>query len=600
MPHPTSFHENVIDVPYAADLSGEEAVVAALRERFPDAILEAESFRGDQIVTVKAERLLEVARFLRDDPQMRFDLCVDVTSYDRLPWGQSPRFVTVYQLHSIPFNRRLRLQVPVPGGDHPEVTSVAEIWPTANWLEREVYDLMGIRFRGHPDLRRILLPITWEGHPLRKDAPLGGEPVPFTVNWSDPEFAHLGRQILEPELPHENVPKGMDIQRHIVVNIGPHHPSTHGVLRVIAELEGERIVRVVPDLGYLHSGFEKQAEHVRYKDFVFYTDRMDYTAAMNNNLGYVLAVEKLLGIEVPERAQVIRVIVAELQRLASYLLWLGTHSLDLSGAIMSLLMYAFREREMILDLFEMVCGARLTTSYIRIGGVWRDIPPAFVDRVRDFLAVMPRRLDEYERMLTESPIWRHRTVGVGKISAEQAIALGLTGPSLRASGVPYDLRKVRPYSGYENYDFEVPAISDGDAYARYLVRIFEMRQSLRIIEQALDNLPDGPYKTDNRKVALPPRSELDTSMEALIHHFKLVTEGIRPPKGQVYMSTENPKGEFGIFLVSDGSAHPYRLHVRGPSFVNLQALDPMSRGHLVADLVTNIGSIDIVLGEVDR
>jgi len=382
--------------------------------------------------------------------------------------------------------------------------------------------------------------------------------------------------------------------------MGPQHPSTHGVLRLIVELEGERIVRVVPDVGYLHSGFEKQAESVRYKDFVYYTDRLDYTAAMNNNLGYVLAVEKLLGVEVPPRAQVIRVIVAELQRIAAHLVWLGTHAMDLSGTIHALLMYVFREREMILDMFEMICGARLTTSYIRIGGVWRDIPPAFESRVRDFLALMPARLDEYERMLTDNPVWRKRTQGIGKLTAEQAIALGVTGPMLRATGVPYDLRKVRPYSGYENYDFEIPTSTDGDAYARYLVRVNEMRQSLRIIEQALDNLPDGPYKTPDHKVTLPPREELDTSMEALIHHFKLVTEGIRPPPGQVYMSTENPKGEFGIFIISDGSAHPYRVRVRGPSFVNLQALDPMSRGHLVADLVTNIGSVDIVLGEVDR
>jgi NADH-quinone oxidoreductase subunit C/D len=596
----TALRERIMDVPWEVDAEGERQVVEILRQLFPDAILAAEEFRGDQIVTVKHDRLLEVARFLRDDPRMRFNLCVDVTSYDRLHLNETPRFATVYQLHSIPFNRRLRLVVPLPGGDTPIAPSVVEIWPTADWLEREVYDLMGIRFQGHPDLRRILMPHNWVGHPLRKDYPRGGEPVPFTVTWSDPEFESLGRQILKPQSPPEEIPKGMDPERHLIINMGPQHPSTHGVLRLIVELEGERVVRVVPDLGYLHSGFEKHGESIRYKDFVYYTDRMDYVSAMNNNLGYVLAVEKLLDVEVPPRAQAIRVIMAELQRIASHLVWLATHSMDLSGTIMSLLMYAFREREMILDIFEMVCGARLTTSYIRIGGVWRDVPPAFEPRVRDFLALMPKRLDEYERMLTDNPIWRRRTEGIGKLTAEQAIALGVTGPMLRATGVPYDLRKVRPYSGYEKYDFEVPTATAGDAYARYLVRINEMRQSLRIIQQALDSLPDGPYKTTNRKVALPPREELDTSMEALIHHFKLVTEGIRPPVGQVYMSTENPKGEFGIFIVSDGSAHPYRLHVRGPSFVNLQALDPMSRGHLVADLVTNIGSVDIVLGEVDR
>ncbi len=591
---------DAITVSTTPDHEGERRVVEVLQQRFPDAVVATESFRGDQIVTVRADRWLDVARFLRDDPEMRFNLLVDVTSYDRLKLGQSPRFVAVYQLHSIPYNRRLRVQVPAPDDANPTVPSVVSIWPTANWHEREVYDLMGIRFEGHPNLKRILMPPNWEGHPLRKDYPLGGEPVPFTVNWSNPEFEHLGRQILKPEFPPEEVPKGMDPERHIIVNMGPQHPSTHGVLRLIVELEGETVVRVEPDLGYLHSGFEKQAEHVRYKDFVYYTDRMDYTQAMNNNLGYVLAVEKLLGIEAPPRAQAIRVIMSELQRLAAHLLWLGTHSMDLAGVGLSLMMYAFREREAILDMFEMVCGARLTVSYIRIGGVWQDIPPAFERRLREFLEYMPRRIDEYERMLTDNPIWKKRTIGVGKLSAEQAIALGVTGPMLRATGVPYDVRRVRPYCGYENYDFEVVTATDGDAYARYLVRIGEMRQSLRIIQQALDGLPDGPYQVPNPKVTPPPRERLDVSMEALIHHFKLWTEGIKPPPGQVYHSIENQKGEYGIFIVSDGSNMPYRVHVRGPSFVNLQALDPMSRGGLVADLITNIGSIDIVLGEVDR
>ncbi len=596
--------EQVLDTPttvsYTPDYEGERAVVQTLQEKFPDAVLATEEFRGDQIVTVRPDRLLDVARFLRDDPQMRFNYLVDVTSYDRLNLGESPRFVTVYQLHSMPYNRRLRLQVPLPGEEEPVAPSVVDLWPGANWMEREIYDLMGIRFRGHPDLRRILLPYNWEGHPLRKDYPLGSEPVPFSVNWSEPEFEDLGRQILKPELPLENVPKGMDPEKYIVVNMGPQHPSTHGVLRLIVELEGERILRVVPDLGFLHSGFEKQAENIRYKDFVYYTDRMDYTQAMNNNLGYVLAVEKLLGIEVPPRAKVLRVIMSELQRLAAHLLWLGTHTMDLAGSGLAVLMYAFREREEILDIFEMVCGARLTTSYIQIGGVWKDVPPAFERRVREFIQYLPARIDDYERMLTKNPIWRHRTIGVGKITAEQAIAMSVTGPVLRSTGVPYDVRRVRPYCGYEEYDFDVVTASDGDAYARYMVRIGEMRQSVRIIEQALDRLPEGPHKIPNAKVTPPPREKLDTSMEALIHHFKLMTEGIKPPPGRVYHSIENQKGEFGIFLMSDGSNKPYRTHVRGPSFVNLQIIDMMSQGHLVADLITNIGSIDIVLGEVDR
>ena len=303
---------------------------------------------------------------------------------------------------------------------------------------------------------------------------------------------------------------------------------------------------------------------------------------------------------IPPRAQVIRVIMAELQRIASHLLWLATHVLDLSGTIMSLLMYAFREREMILDLFEMVCGARLTTSYIRIGGVWQDLPPAFLPRLKDFLALMPGHLDDYEGMLTDSTLWKARTQGIGVLTRAQALALSCTGPMLRGSGVKYDIRKARPYCGYENYDFEVPTSELGDTYGRYLVRMQEMRQSLRIVQQAVANLPDGPVKTADRKVALPPRAELDRSMESLIHHFKLMTEGFHVPPMEIYSTIEASKGEHGYFIVSDGSAKPYRLHVRGPSFVNLQSLDTMARGHLLSDLVAAIGTLDIVLGDVDR
>jgi NADH dehydrogenase I D subunit len=360
------------------------------------------------------------------------------------------------------------------------------------------------------------------------------------------------------------------------------------------------VVAVYPDLGYLHSGFEKQGETIRYKDFTPYTDRMDYVSSMSNNLGYALACERLMGVEIPERAQVLRVIMAELQRLASHLVWLGTHVMDSAGVSHALLMYALREREQILDIFELVSGARMTTSYIRPGGLWKDVPPSFGDRVRDVLAHFPRRIDEYERMVTDNPVWKVRTQGIGKLTAEQALSLCATGPMLRGSGIAFDYRRARPYSGYQNYDFEVPSSSDGDSYGRYLVRVAEMRQSLRIIQQAMDNLPDGPVWTENRKMSLPPRQELDTSMEALIHHFKLMTEGFVPPRGQVYQTVESPRGELGFYLVSDGTAIPYRLRVRTPSFANLQSTDTMARGGLIADLVIIIGTVDIVLGDVDR
>ncbi len=586
-------------------------LTAQLQARFPGAIADVERFRDEIDLTVKPGSLLEMARFLRDDPGLQFNHLADVTGVDRsaLPQRQrrpadQARFASIYHLFSIPNRRRVRLTVPAQGpDDRPAVPSLHPLWKAAFCLEREAYDLMGIVYEGHPDLRRIMMPWDWTGHPLRKDEPLGGEEVPFSMTWNDPDFATLGQQVREAPPVQAPMPKGVDPRSHMILNMGPQHPATHGVLRLAVELDGETLISVHPDTGYLHSGFEKQGEAIRYKDFVPYTDRMDYLSAMCNNLGYCLAVEKLLDVEIPPRAQAIRVVVAELQRIASHLVWLATHLLDISGTGMSLLMYAFREREMIIDIFEMICGARLTYSYVRLGGVWRDVPPAFAGKVEEFCQLFPARLDDYERMLTGSVIMRKRLEGIGKLTAEQALSLGLTGPLLRASGVYYDLRKLAPYSGYDRYDFEVPLATEGDSMARYLVRMAEMRQSLRIVEQALEDVKatEGqPWKTTDRKVALPPRSELDTSMEALIHHFKLVTEGIKPPPGEVYFGHENPKGELGYYVMSDGGPHPYRLRVRGPSFVNIFATDAMARGHMLSDLVAIIGSIDIVLGEVDR
>jgi NADH-quinone oxidoreductase subunit C/D len=578
--------------------------VMAVRARFPQAVLETTEFRGEYTLTIQPQDLLAVAAFLRDDPALTFNHLANVSSQDRLKYpdlpADAPRFATVYHLYAMAHNQRIALKVPLGGGDSPVVPSITRLWPGANWQEREVYDLMGIRFEGHPDLRRILLPYDWPNHPLRKDVPRGGENVPYSMTWEDEEYQSFGKQILEAKSVPWAPPKQADANRHMIINMGPQHPATHGVLRLIVELNGERIVAVYPDLGYLHSGFEKQGENIRYKDFAYYSDRMDYLSAMSNNLGYCLAVEKLMGVEIPPRAQALRVIMAELTRLASHLMWLGTHAMDVSGTIHSLLMYALREREQILDIFELVCGARMTLSYIRPGGLFHDVPPSFTARVQDVLDYFPKRIAEYEGMLTHNPIWRDRLNGIGPLTAAQAIGLGLTGPMLRGSGVAFDYRKARPYSGYEQYDFDVPTSDRGDSYGRYLVRMEEMRQSLRIIDQAMRALPDGPVQAADRKMVLPPRQELDTSMEAVIHHFKLMTQGFTPPMGEVYECVEGPRGELGYYLVSDGSAIPYRLHVRGPSFVNLQATDPMAKGELISDLITIIGSIDIVLGDVDR
>ena len=585
-----------------------DTTIEKLKHFFPLDIKDCAEFRGETTIQVSAEQFHDVALFLRDDEDFQFDLLIDVYGTDRLKLGRSPRFAANYELYSIPKNKFLRVIVdapdPPPPTNHddnlPVLPSVTDVWPTANWLERETYDLVGIEFSQHPWLRRIMMPDNWVGHPLRKDYPLGGEPVFFSHDRDNPRFDHLGKQIMVGPSFLTELPDEMDTDDHMVVNMGPQHPATHGVLRLAVELDGETVVSVSPELGYLHSGFEKTGENKRYEKFIPYCDRMDYVSPMNNNLAYVMAVEKLLEVDIPEYAQYARVILSELQRIASYLVWLGTHAMDVSGTIHSLLMYCFQERERILDIFEMVCGARMTTSYFSVGGLRWPLPGAFEDAVKTFLAEFQGYLKDYESMLTKNPVWLSRLKGVGYLSAADAIGLGITGPMLRASGVALDLRKAQPYSGYDQFDFDVPSLTEGDCYARYELRLIELRQSVRIIEQAMRKIKPGPYRTADRRVALPPREEISTSMESLIHHFKLVTEGYRPPMGQVYHVNENPKGWLGFGLISDGTAIPHRLRVRGPSFVNLQATHTMAKGGFVSDLVTIIGSIDVVLGEVDR
>jgi NADH-quinone oxidoreductase subunit D len=384
----------------------------------------------------------------------------------------------------------------------------------------------------------------------------------------------------------------------MLLNMGPQHPSTHGVLRLLLELDGEIVVNCIPDIGFLHTGIEKNMESKTYTQAIVMTDRMDYLNTIGNVLVYVLAIEKLVVLDVPERAQTVRVLLTELQRIASHLVWLGTHALDL--AAMSVFLYCFRERELIMDVLEMCSGQRMMTSYFRPGGLWRDVPAEFEGAVRNILQIMPERIDQYEDLLTKNPLWIDRTRKIGVISGPEAIRAGLCGPSLRGSGVNWDLRKAQPYTGYEHYDFEIPLGTNGDVYDRYLCRMEEMRQSLRIVEQALRRLKPGPVISDNRKYVPPPRSELGRSMEAVIHHFKLWTEGFSPPPGAVFVAVESPRGELGCYLESNGGPRPHRVHFRAPSFANLQALPLLSRGHLVADLVGIIGSLDIVLGDVDR
>ena len=387
-------------------------------------------------------------------------------------------------------------------------------------------------------------------------------------------------------------------EERVILSMGPQHPSTHGVLRLVLELEGETVVRAKYDIGYLHTGFEKSFESKTYTQGITLTDRMDYLAPLSNNLAFCLAAEKLLDLEIPPKAQWVRVLLTELTRLGSHLVWLGTHAIDIGA--MSVFLYCFREREGILRIFEMVSGQRMMTSYFRIGGLALEPPLGWLDRVTKFIDKMPARIDEYEALLTRNPIWLRRTQGVGYLSAEDAVALGVSGPSLRGSGVKWDLRKNQPYSSYEKFDFDVPTRSEGDVYARYRVRMAEMRESLKIVRQAMEGMPEGPVRANAPHIVLPDRDSMKNSIEALIYHFKIVTEGFHPPVGEVYQCVESPRGELGIYMVSDGAPKPFRCHVRAPSFANLQALPKMIEGRLIADVVASIGSIDVVLGEIDR
>ena len=386
----------------------------------------------------------------------------------------------------------------------------------------------------------------------------------------------------------------------MVLNLGPQHPATHGTLRLTLELDGERIVRCIPDIGYLHTGFEKLGEHHTYNQWVTVTDRMNYLSPLSNNIGYALAVEQLMELEVPPRATAVRVILAELSRLADHMVWLGTHALDIGA--MTVFLYTFEQRERLYNIFEAVTGARLTTSYTRIGGLGWDVPEDFREIVLEFTGQFPAAMDEVDRLLTRNRIWVDRTKGIGVISAEEAIGWNMTGPMLRGSGVDYDLRKAEPYLGYEDFDFEVPVGENGDVYDRYLVRMEEMRQSTRIIEQAVNRLPDGPVKVDDAKVILPEKDVVYTGMESLIHHFKVTMDahGLTPPPGEAYVATESPNGELGFYIVSDGSGYAYRLRVRPPSFMNYQAFPQMVEGHMVADAVATLGSVNVIAGELDR
>ena len=582
-------------------------IIQKVQERFPKALQFSKEFRGEVEIGIQKEDLLAVLRFLKGEPGLEFNQLSDVYSIDHP--DRDERFEVAYQLNSINLHHRIRVKVSVPE-DECEVPSVYDIWRTANFLEREVYDLMGIRFSGHPDLRRIFLPEDYDGHPLRKDYPTegkgwrntfdflpgGGEKAGSTSNIHEERLLAASRTHKGSENEGKEGPVGRS--EEMLLNMGPQHPATHGVLRVVLELEGERIKKGSPDLGYLHRGVEKLCEELTYQQIIPHTDRLDYVCSMTNNFAYVRAVEKLLDVTIPERGEYVRTIIAEMQRIVGHLFWLGTQALDIGA--MTVFFWTFREREVLLDLFEELCGARLTMNYYRIGGVDSDLSSGIIERLRGFLKTFPSKINEYDTLLKNNRIWIARTRDVAVVSAEDAINLGLTGPPLRGSGVNYDIRKAEPYAAYDKVEWEVPLGKNGDTYDRYLIRMEEMKQSIRIIDQCLDQLPEGPIIADVPQVVAPPKEKVMNDMQALIHHFIIFTEGFKPPKGEIYCATEVPKGELGFAIVSDGSPKPYRLKIRSPSYVHVGAFDHVARGYLIADVVTIFGTFDIVMGECDR
>ena len=517
-----------------------------IRDRFKDEI----EIDGDKIIVNKSS-LFNLFKYLKE---AGYDHLSCITGID-----YNDEFEIVYHLYSYSLKNLLTIKTRV-NRKNPRLKSITKLYNSANWHEREIFDLLGIRFDGHPNMRRIFLSDTFKGHPLRKDYPADKEQE---IDMEEEFESESAEEI-------EDAPEGSEI---LHINMGPQHPSTHGVLRLRLWVKGEKILKVYPVIGYLHRGIEKLAENITYKQFIPYTDRLDYVSSMINNMAYVLAVEKLMDIEVPERAEYLRIIAMELQRIASHLIWLGTWAMDIGA--MTPFFYTFREREEITRIFEDLCGARLTYNYIRFGGVSSDIDDGLKDKIYKFTEIFPSRIDEYEDLLTDNEILKARSVGIGYLSKEDAINFGVTGPLLRASGVRFDLRKEHPYSLYKEMKFKVPVRNEGDVYARYLVRVEEMRQSNEIVRQALDNIREGDIR-----IKLPLN--------------------VTPQTGEAYSRVESPRGELCFYIVSDGSIKPYRVKIRSPAFSNLSALPYMCEGQKLADLVSINGCVDIVMGEIDR
>lgn len=578
----------------------EHGVIAELYRRFGvDAIVYQPTVDGLPTAWVPRAQLTEVLRFLRDAPRpyaMLYDLHgVDErlrTHREGLPAAD---FTVFYHLLSLERNSDVRIKVALSSDDL-TLPTVTGIWPNANWYEREVWDLYGIGFSGHPNLQRIMMPRTWTGHPLRKD-------YPARATEFDPFSLDAARQDLEQEslrfVPEEwGMSRSTAHSDFMFLNLGPNHPSAHGAFRIVLQLYGEEIHDCVPDIGYHHRGAEKMAERQSWHSFIPYTDRIDYLGGVMNNLPYVMAVEQLAGIRVPDRVKVIRVMLAEFFRITSHLLFLGTYIQDVGG--MSPIFFIFTDRMKAYDVIEAITGGRMHPAWYRIGGVAHDLPNGWDRLVREFCDWMPGRLEEYEKAAMRNGILRSRTIGVAQYNTREAIEWGVTGASLRATGLDYDLRKARPYSGYENFDFEVPLAHNGDAYDRAMVRLEEMRQSVRIIRQCLENMPSGPYKADHPLTTPPPKERTLQHIETLINHFVSVSWGPVMPAGEACQMIEATKGINSYYLTSDAGTMSYRTRIRTPSFAHLQQIPSVIRGSLIADLIAYLASIDFVMADVDR
>ncbi len=579
----------------------ELSLAQQLGHRFGDALL-ANQLCCDAITTlwIGRERLLELLHYLKLEIEGPFLCLYDLTAIDerqRANRQQQPDadFTLVYHLLSYDRNEDLRIKVALTATDC-VLPSITPLWPAANWYEREVWDMFGVRFDGHPRLTRILTPPTWEGHPLRKEHPARATEM-------EPYSLPAERQEKEQEALRFN-PEAWGMQRHsdtsdfMFLNLGPNHPSVHGVFRIILQLDGEEIIDAVPEIGYHHRGAEKMGERQSWHSFIPYTDRIDYLGGVMNNLPYVLAVEKLAGIQVPERVKCIRVMLAEMFRIASHLVFYGTFSQDIGQ--LSPIFYMFIDREKLFGIIEAFTGARMHPSWFRIGGIAQDLPLGWDKRVREFIDYLPARLDQYEKMVMANSLIKRRSQGIGEYSTAEAIEWGVTGPGLRATGLNWDWRKHRPYSGYENFDFEVCTADGGDSYDRCRVRVDEIRQSLRIIRQCLDHMPAGPYKADHPLTTPPPKERALEDIDTLIDHFLSVSWGPVIPAGEASVGVEATKGNNSYYLVSDGSSAAYRTRIRTPSFPHLQMIPLISRGLMVSDLITIIASIDFVMADVDR